>query len=168
MPKAIDLTQFCAEENRHYWTTEPWVHDGWRYASDSAIVVRVPAVGEPDTPGLDGKIFPNERVDALFAVFPPCESPLPSPEFQECSGCQGTGEVQCRECHTTVACKRCCGRKAVLPEKNLVGPRVISGKYLTLIIDLPDVRVQLDGDPKEPMAFASRDFQGFVAVLIDV
>ena len=43
-----DITAFCAEEDGRYPMTKPWIQDGWLYATDACIAVRVPSK-EPDT-----------------------------------------------------------------------------------------------------------------------
>src|SRR5581483_439162 len=49
----IDLQPFCfaVDDYTRYDLTEPFVFDGWRYATNSRVMVRVPAPGEANTGG---------------------------------------------------------------------------------------------------------------------
>lgn len=89
----IDLDRFCGTDGP-YPLSKPFVKDGYRYATDGGIAIRVPAQGEPDTEGS----FPP-----CPDLFKPTDAPrrqLPvTPEYQslgmemECPQCGGMGTV---------------------------------------------------------------------------
>ena len=79
----------------------PWVRDGWRYATDGAIVIRRPA-GENEEP-TEG--LPSRTIHKVFDAFPACEHPIVlSGAIQDarCDACHGIGA-------TTETCATCEG-----------------------------------------------------------
>lgn len=74
-----DLTPFCttAVDHRSYDLSTPFVRDGWLYATDGSIAVRVPATGQPDSGGK------RPRVEKLFkgVDFRRCVVPMPRISF---------------------------------------------------------------------------------------
>jgi hypothetical protein len=125
----IDLTRFCAEENRFAAAMDrPWVNGGWRYACDGRIGVRVPAPSEADSKPPFGLRFPPAA-----EIFAPVSweglklSPWPEDgwvdgktpcwgcdgtgrvERQTCQRCEGKGEIECGECGHDYECPGCCG-----------------------------------------------------------
>lgn len=123
----IDLKPFCAEHSCRYRITEPFVRDGWRYATDGAIVVRVPCPGEPDS---DGTLLPKpecfewETLEGELKPWPPevrSDSPdgllcracnhtglVPGKE-EKCLPCKGEGFVYCDHCGSETQCDECHG-----------------------------------------------------------
>jgi hypothetical protein len=48
----VDLDYYCDPDGgTRYDFTQTFVRNGWRYATDNVLCVRVPAIGEPDTEG---------------------------------------------------------------------------------------------------------------------
>jgi transcription elongation factor Elf1 len=122
----IDLQPFCEVDSVRYSIDKPFVINGYRYATDSRVLVRVPC-DEPDsvTP------LPVPRsAGELFAKFPGERArwrPWPEPEYlsgkiecptcsgrglvecRRCDACSGKGEIECRECGQSKECAACGG-----------------------------------------------------------
>lgn len=122
---AIDLLQFCDFMPGRLATAEPWIRAGWRYATDSRVIVRVPAeICDSANEGAP----PAEKAFTHFAGNGPW---LPWPgrgplEIGECPECSGRGFVKQPDCpacdgagtfddsegwseRLPVECKRCQG-----------------------------------------------------------
>jgi hypothetical protein len=90
----------------------PWVCDGWRYATDGAIVIRRPAC-ENEEPTSD---IPSSTVSEVFDAFPVCDQSIVlSGETQEvkCEACLGIGMVteNCGTCKGSGNHVCTCGRR---------------------------------------------------------
>lgn len=126
----VDLKPFCATYSARYALTEPFCHGGFEYATDSAIMIRVPT-DKPDSPTFsgDGKQFPTagnywemykpnfkrefcdyfpvDYVDKLAPCLA-CEATgLASHEL--CVKCEGEGCTECFECGHESECGECDG-----------------------------------------------------------
>jgi hypothetical protein len=159
----IDLQRFCDTEPSQYTIQSPWIFDGWRYATDGTIAVRFPVPGEANTPdivdpGLRQRKFP--RAYTVFENFPACVTgfPLPAASVQ----CDGKGKVADGNGDK---CRFCDGRKRV-PENTSIGARKLAGKYLSILADIPDLRIHLAGDKESPLAFVSGRLQGLLMPLV--
>lgn len=112
----IDLSLFCDSEVMRYDLSKPFTIDGWRYATDAKICVRVPTDDPSDelkANDLHGR-FPDCRTlpwpdaktrDTLawmpmppvppeaWEVCPCCEGSKVDPDFkdEECDFCEGEG-----------------------------------------------------------------------------
>lgn len=106
----IDLQPFCLDEDsiRHWDVHKPWIKGNWKYATDLAIVVRVPS----DIPGI--ATSPNvPSAPFMFKDFDPDECTELLPEWdgsmyeyqEEChrSRCHdgkiSGGQNDCPTCH---------------------------------------------------------------------
>ncbi len=166
IPQPIDLTGFCGMQPKsRYAIDAPWIHNGWRYASDGAIAVRVPAPGEPDTVPPEGKLLPDECLAEVFASFPACTALLSELAHTKCRTCEGTGQHTCM-CATLHTCGVCGGSGKVIAE-SLIGERWIAARYLVMLVALPDLRISIDGDSDSGMYFVSGELQGMVLPLVD-
>lgn len=192
----IDLQRFRETESSRYAIQSPWVFHGWRYATDGIIVVRLPAPGEADTPdvvspGLRERKFP--RLCHLFDDFPECLEQMavsvnrvPTCEDclgtgwrpQECRDCEGLGDMcgdppgcpRCKGKGEVVdgngdRCRFCAGRKMVY-ENQYIGNREIAGRYLSILADIPGLRIHLAGDERSGLAFVSGRLQGVLMPLV--
>lgn len=117
----IDLQPFCAKENARWYRDKPFFKDGFIYATDARILVRLPAPGEPDTPDAPA-------LNDVDLSMPEQATPWPQSEpifyedtcaacegdgfvgRVECSDCQGEGEVDCPHCGNDMTCEKCGGR----------------------------------------------------------
>ena len=173
----IDIQSFCAKDDIRSYLMTPFVIDGYTYASNGHIIVRVPG-GEPDP----GQTLPEpvrQAVLKMFATEYTDYEPLPEiPPPQLCSECAGTGEVEeyeCEDCdghgefthgNHEYCCKECDGSGKVpggecpkygcwsgqMRQPIRVGPAFIDGRYLRLIAALPNARIRVVG-PEAAAAF---------------
>lgn len=104
---------------------------------------------------------------------------------QECRDCEGVGHdcpdgvtpeggpTPCPRCNgkgkvfdgNGDRCRFCAGRKMVY-ENQYIGNREIAGKYLSILADLPDLRIHLAGDERSGLAFVSGRLQGVLMPLV--
>ncbi len=103
------MLHFCNPHSPHF--PVPWVCGGWRYATDSAIVIRRPVC--------ENEVFtesaPANAIPKVFDAFPVCDQPIVlSEERQEvrCDACRGIGMVieTCGTCEGTGNHVCTCGR----------------------------------------------------------
>jgi len=122
----IDLQPFCASEETYWLLDRPFVFNGWRYACDGRICVRVPAPGEPDdewpAPGEPDDEWDGGLPKKVFSsMFHSVSATAPWPTDGEvrgeceCGDCDGEGKVgiesnTCRNCGGEGECL-CCGRE---------------------------------------------------------
>lgn len=155
-----DITAFCAEEDGRYIISKPWVDDGWRYATDGRLVVRVPTPDEDDTPTPPQAERQLVNASAWFADLYPvepahCTEPFPKHDGRtftqacdneahekKCPACIGSGTCHCPSCDNAHDCPKCDGRgyrkveQTRCPECNSFGyrddpaPQVIAGKRI--------------------------------------
>ena len=95
----IDLTKFCKPNHKHFG--KPWSINNYTYATDGAILIRIPREGD------DGKQDESRHPNA-GAVLDEAKSiqrhewvtpPQPEARQEDCSMCDGEGYVYwCREC----------------------------------------------------------------------
>ena len=85
----MDLWEFCTpESNTKFDTSEPFVKNGWKYATNGHVCVRV----QFEAPDDDHKKFPP--CEKLFKEFPTGEwLPWPTPKY--CIQCFGKGTIGC-------------------------------------------------------------------------
>jgi len=92
----IDLALFCGTSGGRFDLDKPFIRDGWRWATDGWIVVRMPTT-DADTEGR----YP--KIESLFEGFPGCDHDWPDwPQ----------SPIRCRKCRTgkvLVACQTCNG-----------------------------------------------------------
>lgn len=161
----IDMEPFCDPDDVRL--RSPWNEGGFSYATDRAIIVRVPT-NVPDSPPLDGLGRPNAHVNALFTSQWKDDSdfvPWPHeqcPMCETCSGsgfmhttgtcgeCGGSGSVECQCCGSDTTCEQCEGDGIVENHPacacldgftmELNESNHISAKYVRLISTLPGVK----------------------------
>jgi hypothetical protein len=109
---------------------KPFVADGWLYACDGRIAIRLPAPGEPDSVADNDRKFPGKTMTEIFNRLSAIDAWAPWPaaayvervaqcdscegwgrvEREECSSCHGSGEVECTRCYHTAECDDCLGK----------------------------------------------------------
>lgn len=139
----IDLQQFCTspEDIMRYDMSKPWIDGTWRYATNSRIIVRVPAesADKPDDVPDAGYLFKDFRAEHCTEELPKWDGSMyeyqEECEFPQChDGKISGGKNECEEC----------GGKGWTPES--VPTTVIfqgfnfQGSYLQKIHDLPGSR----------------------------
>ncbi len=123
---AVQIPLWCDESSR-YSTNAPFVKNGWLYATDLCRAIRVPAVGEQDSP-VGEKPFPD--TESAFKDFSKPTEWQPWPDVStaiegdvecpdcegygtigqvECGDCKGSGEVECHACGSIDECDECDG-----------------------------------------------------------
>jgi hypothetical protein len=124
--ETIDLKPFCDKQDFRYAFSNPFVKDGFRYATDSRICVRIPS-SEPNTippekkkdcPGVNVVFdnFPSEgfrNIDELIAgreaSGPYDMRDCDCGELNECHKCLGSGTQCCPHCDQDMDCEDCDG-----------------------------------------------------------
>lgn len=167
----IDLQKFCArgESFTRYDVERTWIRDGWEYATDFRLCIRIPATGKLDTPAEDGE-FPN--APDLFKFDPAtCVLEWPAEPFfravADCPQCGGEGKIACEDCGEIVAeClyPGCRGHGAFEQDiYRFVGKHRIGVRYDRLINSLPGVRwSDKSRDGELPLFFVFDGGQGMV------
>lgn len=132
----IDLKPFCLPDvspTRYELLKVPFVRDGFRYATDGRIAVRIAAVGEANTDGKSpncGEVFGPIDFSAGFAPLPveyerkqngegnchacdgmgeTSDESVPLQKIK-CDECDGTGGTECRTCGHEDYCDECDGK----------------------------------------------------------
>ncbi len=166
----MDITKFCAEEDGRYGLSRPWSKDGWRYATDGRIVVRVPT-DEPDSeramcaellPLFAGRALTEDREH--WQLVPTHDGKGKDWEEPACCGaddppkaCKRWGKCSYSEdgkCTNTVKGRtfgpiHCAGKKW-------------QGQYIKLLNDeMPDARYTVNA--KGYMVFRAGDVEGLLA-----
>lgn len=117
----------CADMSSRYTLDAPWVQDGFIYALDGRILVRMPA---PE--GAQNTTEPVPPMDKLglgedrWESDPIADFTLPEPEIiacrvcagsgkavRECVECGGYGEKECSRCGHTNECDECRGKGTI-------------------------------------------------------
>ena len=161
----INLQRFCdPDENGRYALNEPWVVNGWRYATDGRVIVRVPAEGEQDSPLPDGKRRPKNPGEILRPVNGEW---LTWPNVSQCYHCEGTGTDDCPGCPCgacsclgEIECTHC---RAKGTFRTLFGKAELSQHYAYLISKLPGVMYLPQTDPEGVVRFKFDGGEGGVS-----
>lgn len=169
------LNRFCGDDEGRYELATPWRHDGYDYATDSRIAVRVPSSGSEVAVNTD-----KDRAKA-YRSFGPIPSgewrwwPMLEPDHDtepceacdgtghgkvKCNTCDGTGCCDCDKCGNEHDCGHCDGEGEVTDDdttcpvcngfKTQPGPLVIagrriSGRYWQVVNVIADVEFLDDG-----------------------
>lgn len=148
---AIDLQKFCGEDetfgsSARYIFTQPFTKNGWTYATDGRICIRIPT-GDTNTeppPQREGESF-QRQFPPCDDLFKPVKEPISNPwpttgmvrAVEVCPQCDGEGVVGCEECGE----KRCLYCKGTLRMEQTIGRKVgahlVGVKYDDLILSLP-------------------------------
>jgi hypothetical protein len=105
---AIGLRKFCAESGSRLAIDEPFIQDGWQYATNGIIAVRIPAAeGEPDTPPNEKQRRRPRMKDVFTPIVAADDKWTAWPHVDPCSTCTATGLVLCEECNGEGQCNQC-------------------------------------------------------------
>ena len=189
----IDLKPFCLTGPSRTALAKPFTRDGFTYATDGRMAVRVEArENEPgDEKALDAaKLFEPElakpHTEHAWPVVPEpvtkiCGKCDGRGKFSKCADCDGDGVQVCDLDHEH-ECERC-GGSGQLPGNDSacitcngtghedevqtvrVAHTAFSDKYLRLALTLPDAKLHLADDPMAPALIT---FAGGVALLMPV
>lgn len=187
----IELSPFCGGGGTRWDIDCPWVAHGWRYATDGRICVRVPAGGEPNTVGHRVPLiaeFDGFAADLCTVPFAPPDGPwerCPVCDgtgygWRDCDLCEGFGSCHCPKCNADHGCGKCdgtgllpdssttcpeCDGRQEVPINQRYGNRLLAGKYLAKIAQLPGVKYCEGGTRDTPLPFiADSGLQGVLMV----
>ena len=93
------------------WACASWLENGYIYATDGFIAVRipdgdwdVPPPGSGRRPGVQKLAWSASDYETTAVTIP-----TPSPGNTNCAECDGTGHCECKECGQDRECPRCNG-----------------------------------------------------------
>lgn len=147
----VDLKKFCGTEWSRPYLNEPFSRGEYTYATDAAIIIRMPRVAEiGEVPGAPNpeKIFAAMPADGwrpLRVDLPPVAPP------EECISCYNGHEHDCPDC--TCECEECDGTgKVAAKVSTVIGGVIFDMKYIRMIAELPGVEVSIT-DSNSPSFF---------------
>ena len=173
------MKKFCAQEDSagRYTFKDTFVQDGWVYATDARISVRIKAPkGAKDSPESQDVKYPKD-IKRIFARNV-SKNGLPFPtdaiEYKklDCDVCAGNGTHECG--HTMCGHEHVCGvclgtgiSEFFEPEKFTFNGYCIGGKYLHLISQLPNAKYLGATAPLGPLHFVFDGGEGVVSQRTD-
>jgi hypothetical protein len=153
----IDFTPFCDATPCRYDLSTPWTHDGWTYATDGRICIRVPA----SLQSVESSAERRPRMDYVFHGFDASRAVDTVPQAQIintgdlCGMCYVhpyEDEAGCRSCFNT-------GLQVVSMK---IGPLFLNPHYIAMINALGPARYYVNSQ-LEAMAFvADSGLQGLL------
>lgn len=187
MPTTIDLSKFCDPESSRYSIQKPWVKNGYTYATDGRVLVRVDTADEPDTVAEPGSGLRFPKADDILPPLAASESDwLPWPKVEPCETCMASNKIPCIECDghgecnlcrckTPHECGNCDGTGSIDCEtctdiggfSHRFGKAEIALKYAFAISALPDVKYLPQEKPDGVVRFRFDGGEGAVASLYD-
>lgn len=173
MPSAIeqlDITPFLAKENSRYSLTEPFVVNGWEYATDGHAIICWPM--EKSDYASTQKPPPVETLPWYLKGYGEWTKPMPvSPIYGKriCPTCKGTGaniedldnavdDDKVRQCPT------CKGDEAWWEEDRYrrLGGILVDSRYYHAVMAIPGIEICAKA-PEQAIAFRGDDsIKGFV------
>jgi hypothetical protein len=140
-----DLKPFCSKDESRISINTPFIQDGFTYATDGRMLLRVrsalecaPPIGNPPKIGPYFQ-FPPEDAKPLAFDFSKLGD---QPGLVDCEDCGGSGYWNCSHCGTRdVECENCDGAGKVTPKENSVeiAGRHYNPLFLRRIAKLPKV-----------------------------
>ena len=128
-----ELNKFCADADDLRGLHQPWTRDGYTWASDVHIAVRVPAIADvPDNESAPSttKLFAETAPPGEWVAVPAVKAP----ELDECDDCYGGGQHECH-CGHEHECGTCNGSGKVrgIAIAIAVGNSNFADRYLHMI-----------------------------------
>lgn len=147
---AEDLQPFCGDEwHWREWAKKPWTRDGFTYATEGRIIVRVPALPgiaeNPEAPDAEARCFiPRYDDNASFVPLPK----LPARQWNVCEKCGGNGDEP-------GGCGWCDDQGGRWTYHALtISHRVFGDEYLHLMEKLPEIEIApTHGGEAQPLPF---------------
>jgi hypothetical protein len=137
------LKAFCSTDDFRFYLHNPWTRDGFTYACDGCIAVRIPAIEAV----ADNKDAPNiavifQRLSPGPYVSAPA-IPIPPQVKTTCPDCDGEPHGIHKNCDSCTCVCEGCGGAGITTRKNSVGLEgfVADAKYLRLMWALPGLQV---------------------------
>ncbi len=166
----MDLQPFCSVDETRMAICTPFVLNGWKYATDGRIAVRIPT----DEPDDSNEPYRRPNASALFEGFnveglQSFEIPtLDGAQVIECDSCNGDGCAICDMGHEH-ECPDCDGdgHYEKWPEKEVAG-RIFSERFLSKMAALPGIKFYpttaecSGGNPAKPALFTFDNGQGLL------
>jgi hypothetical protein len=135
-----DLQPFCWPDNTRPRLQTPWTREGFTYATDGFICIRVPAL--PEVTRTDGPVAENtfQSLDMLSEADAIPLSAIAIPEPKPCETCDGGNRKE-----VDVDCEECDGA-GISQEMQLVriGDVGYQAALLRRLLTLPNVRITPD------------------------
>lgn len=138
----IDLQPFCSVDECRMGLMTPWAFNGWKYATNGRMAVRIPT----DEPNDSNEPYKRPDASALFKDFnvdglESFEIPTLDGMIQkECRHCEGSGEQTCDMGHDH-ECPDCDGDGHYEEwPKQEIGGNDFSERYLSKIVNLPGLQ----------------------------
>lgn len=153
----LDLQQFCGTDPCRSYLMKPFSRDGFTWATDGHILVRVQL--RPEIPDVDKKFSPQAvlaGIDDLKFCHPSFELPSAPTGIGQCDACEGRGHMHaCPDCECE--CEACGGSGEMNPERQMstsIGLKIFSLYYARQMLSLPDVEIAwpIEADEK-PLLF---------------
>jgi hypothetical protein len=146
---AQDLLPFCAAEHNYRFASigRPWTCEGFTYATDGRILIRVPAIEGVEwnekAPPVAKLIA--ETVPKSVAKWVPLPV-FPDPVFDECENCGGKGkwretDESGKEIGLEFDCDECIGGKWPKVRPVRVLGRLFNDHFLEEIASLPGIEI---------------------------
>jgi hypothetical protein len=164
----LDLQPFCSTDEARWYLTKPFSRDGFTWATNGHILVRVPLRG--NIPDIDKKFNQAKPIEGIETAnfFTPHFNLPPAPSTSDpCPKCEGRGSKHdCPECDCE--CETCDGRGDLDPERIIstrIGATIYSLFYVRQMFSLPNVELSVaEAKPDEkPLLFR---FDGGVGALM--
>lgn len=122
----IDITKFVCTNAARPNLCSPWTKDGYHYATNGRVAIRIPAMDGFEHPDIDGT---RPNVESVLTCHATALSWVPVDSFEnhmgvdvncsDCEGfgkaladykeCHGDGEIECCECNQMRDCPECDG-----------------------------------------------------------
>lgn len=154
-----DLKPFCSTDEMRENLMNPWTRDGFTWATDGRVMIRVPAMDDvpenksaPDTKTI--WIF-DKSTDPDFRELPQ----IPLNQELECPMCEGenpSGKFQCKSCGCKeVVCEKCGGTGRTTSSISVpLGNRLANNLYLIKLAKLPGVKIDFRDRENDMLPFA--------------
>ena len=167
---AVDLASFCSAQSDIGFLAAPWTHEGYAYATDGALLIRIPQSEEiaplPGTPVIEAaRRFQDLGLGSTvnFVPLPPLPPRLRG--MKTCPLCFGSGAVL-NEKQKPILCGGCHGARHVKNARPVaIGDRNFSAHYCLKIAALPGLRVVIDGGQDQPLCFRFDGGEGLLMPL---
>lgn len=160
---AADLQPFCSTENSLEYLRRPWSKEGFTYATNGHVLIRVPRlsdVPENDKAPNTDKIFAGTADQTATQKIPTAK--IPKGRTFECVSCEGRGtEHDCPDC--TCECEECggVGRSEEQISAGILGA-IYSAKYIRQLLTFPGLRFSSSPPVDGPARFVFDGGEGAI------
>lgn len=186
-PQGIDWLAFCDQDSTRYALDAPWIKDGWKFATNSRVMIAVPVPGEPDSPpDPQGRRFANplpllkpvldkqRRVSIAWHTLPKFESCDKCGNkcrlVRSCSTCRGLLQVKCDmdHYHDCPDCEKTGKENCPCNCFVMLSGRSLATEYFEKVAALPDVAGYYvpNSDPDTAVFFCFGEHRNCFAVLM--